>query len=206
MNKTLLILLAAILLFGCKSKEDKAQELIKENMFKTLYDYSSYEPIELKMDSSFTSIYKDSIVFQNGHLLQSCLKELKNISEEMKDVRNTLEIWGDGYSGTSRRKIKEALEKRDEIIEKRNAVNEIIKPAQKKIREINKNFKSEFDGWKAYHKFRCKNKGGNFSIGNYVYYFDKNISKILSYHDVEDEDYIQVINLINESLNESDDE
>ena len=44
--KTLLFIVvsATMLLSGCKSKEEKANELIKDDMFKVLYDFASYEP------------------------------------------------------------------------------------------------------------------------------------------------------------------
>lgn len=62
MKKLLLLLVTtSIFLVGCKSKEEKAQEAIKKEMFKTLYDFNSYEPIETKVDSSFYSIYTDTV-------------------------------------------------------------------------------------------------------------------------------------------------
>lgn len=46
-------LTAIFILSGCKSKEEKALEIIKNEMFKTLYDFESYQPIETKVDSAF---------------------------------------------------------------------------------------------------------------------------------------------------------
>lgn len=46
-------LTAIFILSGCKSKEEKALEIIKNEMFKTLYDFESYQPIETKIDSAF---------------------------------------------------------------------------------------------------------------------------------------------------------
>ena len=63
MKKTLLSFLALLLCLSftqCKSKEDKANELIKDYMFKNLYDFDSYQPIETKIDSAFHTIYNDS--------------------------------------------------------------------------------------------------------------------------------------------------
>ena len=44
------------MLVGCQSREEKAAELIKQEMFKTLYDFESYEPIETKIDLSLIHI------------------------------------------------------------------------------------------------------------------------------------------------------
>ena len=62
MKKMLIVLFMAALLLSCKSQTDKALKLIDREMFKTLHDYSSYEPIETSVDSAFTSIYRDTVV------------------------------------------------------------------------------------------------------------------------------------------------
>lgn len=45
MKKLISLLLLIPLLLSCKSNEDKVNELIRNHMFQTLYDYQSYEPI-----------------------------------------------------------------------------------------------------------------------------------------------------------------
>lgn len=52
-NVIIMALTAIFILSGCKSKEEKALEIIKNEMFKTLYDFESYQPIETKVDSAF---------------------------------------------------------------------------------------------------------------------------------------------------------
>ena len=63
MRKILSFLFVFLLLCSCQSREEKVAELIKQEMFKTLYDFESYEPIETKIDSAFTSI--SQILFLN---------------------------------------------------------------------------------------------------------------------------------------------
>ena len=41
MKNFLLLILIIISVFGCQSKEEKAIELIKNDMFKVLYDFNS---------------------------------------------------------------------------------------------------------------------------------------------------------------------
>ena len=70
MKKIIFITLSAIfVLSGCKSKEDKALEVIKNQMFQTLYDFESYQPIETKIDSAFLSIYTDSAIIRHGYIM-----------------------------------------------------------------------------------------------------------------------------------------
>lgn len=60
--KTLLFIVvsATMLLSGCKSKEEKANELIKDDMFKVLYDFASYEPIETKSGRTYLKWHEKS--------------------------------------------------------------------------------------------------------------------------------------------------
>ena len=45
-------LLSVLFFFtSCKSREDKVAETIKSEMFKNLYDFESYQPIETKIDT-----------------------------------------------------------------------------------------------------------------------------------------------------------
>lgn len=198
MKKITLLFLSVFILFGCQSKEEKAQELIKENMFKVLYDYSSYEPIELKVDSSFTSIYRDSSILSEAYIIKTCYERIDKCLEEIKDAQNTMEIWSSGYSDTSRRKRKEATEKYNENLDNARFSLELVNSSQANIAKSIIDFKPVFDGWKATHKFRCKTKGGNYDIGNYVYYFDVKMKEILDYDDIDSDNHKTIINIINE--------
>lgn len=54
-------ILLGLSLVQCKSNEEKALELIHEQMFKTLFDFESYQPVETKIDSAFHTPYNDSL-------------------------------------------------------------------------------------------------------------------------------------------------
>ena len=111
--KTLLFIdvSATMLLSGCKSKEEKANELIKDDMFKVLYDFASYEPIETNIDSAFTSVYTDSIITRHAYFIKIAIEKADEYLDEMKDARKTMEIWSDGYSSYSNSRYYEAKTK-----------------------------------------------------------------------------------------------
>lgn len=68
------------------------------------------------------------------------------------------------------------------------------------IKLLAQNITPDFYGWKVAHKFRCKTKGGNSEIGNYIYYFDKKIKNIIYQEDIDNEDLIRAKEFIKESL------
>lgn len=198
-NKFLLFGIIVLIFTSYKSREEKVNELIKADLYKTLYDFSSYEPIETIIDSAFTSIYRDSTILNYAYILQACLDISNEYLDEIKDAQSTMDIWGDSYSAYSRRKYSEAKEKFDSNFEKAKFYMQKMDETMPLIKEEIDNFKPSFCGFQAKHKFRCKTKGGNFTIGNYLYVIDDKFEKILSTNDIDDDDNERIISLINEA-------
>lgn len=205
-NVIIMALTAIFILSGCKSKEEKALEAIKNEMFKTLYDFESYQPIETKIDSAFLSAYTDSIIIKHGYILNELLKEANEALSEIKEANRSIEIWSDSYSSYGREQYYEAKSKAEQGLENANLYIEIMNTQSDTIKQLAQNIKPEFYGWKVTHKFRCKTKGGNSTIGNYIYYFDKNVKNIIYQEDTEDEDLTKVKNLIKEAIEKKDTE
>jgi hypothetical protein len=162
---------------ACTSKEEKAAKLIKNEMYKTLYDFASYEPIETKIDSAFTSVYTDTTIAVYVYLASDYLEKANEFLKEMKDNRSTMEIWSDSYSSYGYSKYKNAkneyetnLAKTKDYLSKINIISDTIKV-------MANNIPHKFCGWSATHKFRCKNKGGNFDIGNNLYIISPDFKK-----------------------------
>ncbi|MFS2831143.1 hypothetical protein AAH084_22135 [Bacteroides faecis] len=204
MRKILSFLFVFLLLCSCQSREEKVAELIKQEMFKTLYDFESYEPIETKIDSAFTSIYTDSIIKSYAYIARAFLDDVEENLDKIKDDRNTMEIWSDSYSSLGRSKYNEALKNYGERLDKTKRYMEVVNNYMDSIKIISSNFKPEFYGWKASHKFRCKNKGGNFDLGNYIYVFDKKMNSIIYKEDIDDDSNNKIRNIIDEAINSKD--
>lgn len=201
MKKVILWIAIVIpILTCCKSKEEKAAEIIKKEMFKTLYDFESYQPIETVVDSAFYSPYTDSTILSHGYIIKELISEARKNLEELKEAQSSMEIWSDSYSSYGLTKYYEAKEKMSSALEKVDLYIKIINTEGDSIRMLSKDIKPTFYGWKITHKFRCKTKGGNSTIGNYIYIFDKNIEHIIHEEDTEDEDLIKAKSLIKEFL------
>lgn len=204
MKKILSSFLVSLLLFSCQNREEKAAELIKQEMFRTLYNFESYEPIETKIDSAFTSIYTDSVIKSYAYIARAFLDDVQENLDKIKDDRSTMEIWSDSYSSLGRSKYNEALKNCGERLNKTKKYMEVVNNYMDSIKIISSNFKSEFYGWKADHKFRCKNKGGNFDLGNYIYVFDKKMNSIIYKEDMDDDSNDKIKKIIDEAINSKD--
>lgn len=196
----LLLIIASTIMSGCKSKEEKAQEAIKKEMFKTLYDFESYEPIETKVDSSYYSIYTDTTIIKRGYILSALLDEANQTLEKAQDATNTMEIWSDLSTSYGRRKFNKAKDEADKYLLEASVYSKLMTAESDTIKILSSKTKKSFNGWKVTHKFRCKTKGGNSTIGTYIYIFDKDMKNIIYQEDTEDEDLKRVKRLIKEAV------
>ena len=200
MNRKILAFgIIALLFVACKSKEEKANELIKAELHKTLYDFASYDPIETIVDSAFTSIYKDSTILSYAYTIQACLNLYDEHMKETKDAISTAETWSDSYSSYGRSKFNDAREKAQTNLEKAKFYIQKAQETRPLIKEEIDSFTPSFIGFQAKHKFRCKTKGGHSSIANYLYIIDDKFKTVLSVTDTNDEDELKIRKLIEES-------
>lgn len=202
-SKYIPIFVICLTFLGCTSREEKANKLIKQDMFKTLYDFESYEPIETKLDSAYTSIYTDSIIKLYASIASALLDDIQDNIDKMKDDESTMEIWRYSYSSLGRNKFKKAYEDFSERLDETEFYMKVVNKYMDSIRFKFSIFKPQFYGWKAIHKFRCKTKGGNFDLGDYIYVFDKKIKNIISKEDMNDDNSEKIKDLINEAISSS---
>lgn len=206
MKRALLSLMAIILCLSftqCKSKEDKANELIKDYMFKSLYDFESYQPIETKIDSAFHTIYNDSTVKYYAYSIVLSQKEGDKLADEFKSIESSIDIWCDGYTYYSSYSFKKCQECREQALEnlrKRLFWWSTIESFRDSLLSVADTLQNRFIGWQVTHDFRCKTKGGNPEIGHYVFVMDKDLKKIISKKDMDDDDEKDIQDVIKESI------
>lgn len=142
-------MMVAFSLGGCQSREEKAAKLIKEEMFKTLYDFESYEPIETKIDSAFTSIYTDTLALLYANEVKTMFDELNEEKSEYESAKTSMEIWSDSYTSLGIYKYNEAKRKVNDYIEKVNKVLKKVEGLYNKIRVRNQEIDHSLVGQRA---------------------------------------------------------
>lgn len=156
--KRILIFLSILTIFtSCNNQDRQAKKLIKENMRSTLNDYKSYEPIEFGVLVHGKTSFGQSF---EGKLLDSdILSHLEKMNEYLDE----------GIASTSMSQF--YLDKSNE---EKKIADEL---SAKRIKEY-ENYKGE-ECWKMTHLFRAKNAGGLYGIHNSIFYFNKEITKII---------------------------
>ena len=190
------LIIISFCLVSCISEEDKAENLIKEKMFKTLYDFESYEPIETIIDSSFTTVYRDSIIQNYAITRQAYRNLIDKEKSELEDIGSSIEIWAGSRSSLGRRKIQDLKKRLLKSESNFKAYYKGMYEADSLLKVEIAAFTPIFVGFQAKHKFRAKNKGGNFTIGNYLFVFDEKFTTIKSTIDLNDENESEIKTII----------
>ncbi len=200
-------LFAAVVLLtsACQSKEEKAAELIKSELSKTLYDFASYDPIETKVTEAFASAYNDSACWHQAAMVAYGLQTVQEHLEKAQDAKEHMEIWGapnyysSNYSDRQYYKYREiAQENIEQAQSKYQFTQRLGKKLQDSIAALDS---SKIIGWEVSHRFRCKTKGGQATIGDYRYIIDKNFEKVLFREDMDETDNTEIRKIIKSALN-----
>jgi hypothetical protein len=160
-------------LVGCVSKTQKAEELIKKELFKTLYDYESYEPIETVLEEASASYVYDSNVYVIGD-------EMAFLKESIDLLREKANENAEEFKYLSGYKLEIAKEKQYRLLDTCYYLSMMW---YDKIDDL-KHLCGQIDttvviGWKATHKFRCKSKDGTPNIVDKIFVFNRDIKNVL---------------------------
>lgn len=175
---------------SCSTKEEKGAKLIKNELFKTLYDFDSYQPIETKVTEAKANIYNDSAFWNKGEELRDTIILLHSYVEKAKHALDMADIFEPSYfsSASSIKNFKKYLKeaktynnRAKELIDVcRNTATEMLVDAQK----IDT---TTVIGYEIIHSFRCKTKGGNSDIAHYRYIVSKDFKSIFLQENMNDE-------------------
>lgn len=139
----------AFILSSCQSKEDKAKELVKDDLYKSLHDFSSYEPVEW---TELKPTYDAS-------------KESKERKDALIDLSMELSMHESGLLSSLREE-----KYKGEFEEKRQQ-------AQKSLDSIHTLM--PIKGYTINHTYRANTLGGNKKINTIRYDFDTDLTKVV---------------------------
>lgn len=185
----LLAVLVPFVFTSCKSKEDKASDLIKAELSKTLYDFDSYQPIETTVKEAKNTAYNDSLCWTKAAVLAVGMEQYIEKAHAVTQSVERAQIWGAPtyYSSSySDRKYYEYMEEGRNLMLEANIAAMVCNGIADSLNEmIHCLDTSIVVGWEVIHSFRCKTRGGDPEIAHYRYVIDKEFKKILLREDTE---------------------
>lgn len=205
MKKINLVLLSLLSVFvvSCTSKEEKANKLIKQYMYENLYDFESYEPTKTVLDTLYADIRFDKEAYQAARFGQMNLEKSDEYINEAHSAGRSMDIWSDSYTSYGRSQWTEANNKMKTCIDNAKKCMAEVSAAMliiKEREEVINNKTAEMQGWKVWHKFRCKTKGGSATIGDYCFIMDCDLKEIITVYDLDDNKHKEIIGFIDEAI------
>ncbi len=203
MKRMLLALLCGLSLCGCSSREDKANALIKDYMFKNLSDFNSYEVVETIVDSAYSIPYDQD-------LLASILALLVCVDNQNDEAKATLQLeekidfyYNEAakYSyGVRQRLYDDIHEMEDDLHAQRKKYIKAIELkdfARGRVEDQLENMDNHLVGWAITHTFRCKDSDGKARLNTMVFSCDKNLKEIKSKMSKEENNKVhQIVELL----------
>lgn len=199
------VLLGAVLVVffvSCgDSPEDKANELIQEEIKKVLYHAETYDPVETLVDSAFTP-FDDPDFYEKTLQLCELGIAVEKYERNMKSAKSSMAIWSGPYMSTyARNSYQEAKEEYDENAEDKRKAEE---KAYKLVSDLKAVLEKEpqFIGFKARHRYRANNNAGQTVFGEAEFLFDEDISRVVTVYNMDDEKYKAVQLLYRQMLDQ----
>lgn len=200
MKKLLLIIVSIFIISGCKSREEKAAELIKKDLL-SQHNISGYEAVETKIDSAFISAHTDSIILNLANRINTRITdEAELYLLKLKEKESLINLFKTSELTNSDELFIQAAYEFKDYSDKLSACYKTMQLDQDSIIERAKTLSKDFSGWQVSHAFKFNGDDGESYTADYIYVFDKDFNKILYSANINDENYISVKSLIDEAL------
>ena len=134
-----------------QSREDKVQDIIANYMKANFRNYDSYEPLEVRIDSSFTSLEQNEKAVNTMMEILSIIESAHEYRSKIDDAERSMEI----YSITGGASYRQTKRDRDEYQRLLDRSRDRVGQAFDKLKDIDKHIGvGLFNGWIVFHKYR----------------------------------------------------
>lgn len=206
-----LTLTLAILFVQCDteaSRREKAEDLIKQDLFETLPDYKSYELVSIEMDTieeTWISIpgiidlakeYQQAFADEDNAKIRynQLLDQKEKLKEKAFRTYMSADLLGLARLGKEYKQLdKDILAAESQWAEAVDMAESLYGQLTNKIAS---NKSEDFVGWNVTHKFRANNDDGVSQLYCYHYYISPDMKRIILKWNDEDEEIPQLFNLM----------
>lgn len=186
MKRYLLAIISLGLLASCsvKTNEEKARELIEPEVKAGLVKPESYEFAKLQLDSCFSDSQNKPDIVVFALQVTKLWNEYKEYSSGAERAESSMTIYMPSYgyqsahSKLEQKKYKAEMEKAQrKAADTKEKIVQLYK-GKKKIFEAFKSGEHEFIGWMAVFSYRGETAGGIKSMGESLFYLNKDLTEI----------------------------
>ena len=175
--------IVAVTITSCKSKEEKAAELIKQELSHVLYDFESYDPIVTLVTEAKHIPINDVACINKALTAVEQSERVDKYVESVNSARKKMNYWGAPTKFSSSYSDNKYYESKNDYIYAMKITNIYINRYNSIIDDLDTMMKntnpSETIGYNVEHGFRCRTKGGLWTIAHYRFVTDKNFERII---------------------------
>lgn len=186
MKKIVLFIASLVLLASCsvKTNEEKARELIEPQVKANLIKPESYEYAQMQLDSCFSDSQQNPELVVILIKVAELWKEYKDYSFEIERAETSMSIHAPSYGYQSaydkqwQKRYKSEMEKaKRKAADAKDKIIQLFKD-NKELFINTGTGKHEFIGWMAVIDYRAETAGGMKTMGEGLFYLNKDLTKI----------------------------
>jgi PBP1b-binding outer membrane lipoprotein LpoB len=194
MKKIVLFILIILILASCsvKTNEEKARELIEPQVKSSLIKPESYEFAQMQLDSCFSDSQQNPEVIAFALKVAKLFNEYKGYASDAERAESSMTIYAPSYgyqsahSAQQQKKYKAEMEKaRRKAADTKDQIIQLYKD-NKALFTAFQSGKHEFIGWMAVFGYRAETAGGMKTMGEGLFYLNKDLSEITARFTKED--------------------
>ena len=194
MKKLIFTVIAFALLTACSTKtnDEKARELIEPEVKANLIKPESYEFAQMRLDSCFSDSQQNPNVIAFALEVAKLFNEYNGYTSDAERAESSMTIYAPSYGYQSAHDKQQQKKYKSEMVKaKRKAADTKEKIIQlykgnKKMFEAFKSGKHEFIGWMAIFGYRAETAGGMKTMGEDLFYLNKDLTEITNRFTKED--------------------
>ena len=194
MKKIIFTVIAFALLTACSTKtnDEKARELIEPEVKANLIKPESYEFAQMRLDSCFSDSQQNPNVVAFALEVAKLFNEYNGYTSDAERAESSMTIYAPSYGYQSAHDKQQQKKYKSEMVKaKRKAADTKEKIIQlykgnKKMFEAFKSGKHEFIGWMAIFGYRAETAGGMKTMGEDLFYLNKDLTEITNRFTKED--------------------
>lgn len=194
MKKVLFTTISLALLASCsvKTNEEKARELIEPQVKSSLIKPESYEFAQIQLDSCFSDDQRNPEAIMFVLKVAKLWNEYKEYASDAERAESSMTIYApsygyqDAHSKQQQKKYKAEMEKAQrKAADAKEKILQLYKDNEKLFKAFESG-KHEFIGWMVDFGYRAETAGGLKTMGEGLFYLNKDITEIT--HRLTDED------------------
>lgn len=167
-----------------QSAVDIAEQAVRAELRKTLYNFDSYEALETLVDSAYNTIEYSPRTLELYRRYKAHIEQEQEATEALTEAERSLATWedlaqyGSSISRYEYKRAQQALKEARENLERSKQTGRELELEWQNLLEAYPQ-NAEFVGWRVEHSYRDKNPDGFSRVTSAIYVFSPDYEQVV---------------------------